>query len=101
MTSSELNTLHSKYLQSKVLFNDEISMVGRCLWNKDDQRLKEIFGTEEGFGGLHVIVAGYFFQMAPVRDSYVFKDDDRGYWPLATNLWTKQMQIYTLTEIMH
>ena len=29
LTSSELNTLRSKYLQSKVLFYDEISMVGR------------------------------------------------------------------------
>ena len=46
LTSSELNTLHSKYLQSKALFNDEISMVGRCLWNKGNQRLKEIFGTK-------------------------------------------------------
>ena len=31
LTSSELNTLHSKYLQSKAIFNDEISMVGRHL----------------------------------------------------------------------
>ena len=31
LTSSKLNTLCSKYLQSKALFNDEISMVGRCL----------------------------------------------------------------------
>ena len=99
LTSSELNTLRSKYLQSKALFNDEISMVGRCLWNKGNQRLKEIFGTKEDFGGLHVIVVGDFFQMAHVRDSYVFKDDNRGYGPLATNLWTKHMQIYTLTEI--
>ena len=95
LTSSELNTLHSKYLKSKALFNDEISMVGRCLWNKGDQRLKEIIGTKEDFGGLHVIV------VAPVRDSYVFKDDDRGYGPLATNLWRKHVQIYTLTEIIH
>ena len=93
--------MYSKYLQSKALINDEISMVGRCLWNKGDQRLKEIFGTKEDFGGLHVIVVGDFFQMAPMRDSYMFEDDDRGYWPLATNLWTKHMQIYTLTEIMH
>ena len=48
-----------------------------------------------------MIVVGDFFQMAPVRDSYVLKDDIRGYGPLATNLWTKHMQIYTLTEIMH
>ena len=67
LTSSELNTLCSKYLHSKALFNDDISMVGRCLWNKGNQRLKEIFGTKEDFGGLHVIVVGDFFQMATVR----------------------------------
>ena len=49
MTSSELDTLYSKYLQSKALFNDEISMVGRYLWNKGDQRLKEFFRTKEDF----------------------------------------------------
>ena len=38
--------------------------------------------------------------MAPVRDSYVFKDDDRDYGPLATNLWNKHMHVYILTEIM-
>ena len=38
--------------------------------------------------------------MAPVRDCYVFKDNDRGYGPLATNLWTKHMQVYTLIDIM-
>ena len=73
LTSSELNTLCSKYLQSKAIFHDEISMVGRRLWNKGNQRLKEIFGTKKDFGGLHVIAVGDFFQMAPVRDCYVFK----------------------------
>ena len=100
LTSSEQNNLHSKNLKSKALFNDEISMVGRRLWNKSDQRLMEIFGTKEDFGGLHVIVVADFYQMAPVRDSYVF-NDNRGYGPLAINLRTKHMQIYTLTEIMH
>ena len=82
LMSSELNTLHSKYLQSKALFNDEISMLERCLWSKGNQRLKEIFGTKKDFGGMHALVVGDFFQMAPVRDSYVFKDDSRGYGPL-------------------
>ena len=86
LTSSKLNTLHSKYLKSKALFNDEISIVGRCLWKKGDQRLKEIFGTKEDFQGLCMIVVEDFYQMAPVRDSYVLKGDDRGYGPLATIL---------------
>ena len=98
--SSELNTLCAKYLGSKAVYYDEISMVGKWLWNKSDQRLKEIFGTKKDFGGLHVIAVGDFYQMAPVKDSYVFKDDDRDYGPLATNLWKKHMQVYTLTEIM-
>ena len=54
-------------------------MVGRQLWNKADQRLKEIFGTKKDFGGLHVIAGGDFFQMAPVRElltySKMMKDD--------------------------
>ena len=52
-------------------------------------------------GGLHVIAVGDFYQMAPIKGSYVFKEDDKDYGPLATNLWKKHMQIYTLTEIMH
>ena len=80
LTSSELNTLHSKYLKSKALFNDEISMVGRHLWNKGDQRLKEIFGAKEDFGGLHVIVVGDLYQMTPVRDSLHLK--------MMIELWT-------------
>ena len=47
-----------------------------------------------------MIAVGDFYQMAPVKDSYVFKDDDRDYGPLATSLWKKHMQVCTLTEIM-
>ena len=49
---------------------------------------------------MHVIVVGDFFQMAPVRDSYVFKDDFKDYGPLSTNLWKDHFYIYTLIEII-
>ena len=98
--SSELNTLRSKYIGAKAVYYDEVSMIGRTLWNKSDKRLKEIFGTQKDFGGLHVIAVGDFFQLPPVRDSYVFKDDNKDYGPLATNLWKKHIHIYTLSEIM-
>ena len=56
-----------------------MSMVGRELFNKSEYRLREIFGTEKSFGNLHVMVVGDFFQMAPLRGSYVFKDDFKDY----------------------
>ena len=77
-----------------------MSMVGRKLFNKGKYRQREIFGTGKTFGNLHVIVVGDFFQMAPVRDSYIFKDDFKDYGPLSTHLWKDHFYIYALTEIM-
>ena len=99
--NSEKNTLHAKYFKTKAVFYDEMSMVGRELFNKSEYRFREIFGIGMTFGDLHVIVVGDFFQMAPVRDSYVFKDDFKDYGPLSPNLWKDHFYIYTLTEIMH
>ena len=91
--NSERNILHAKYFETKTVFYDEMSMVGRELFNKSEYRLREIFGTGKTLGNLHEIVVGDFFQMAPVRDSYVlrmFKD----YGPLSTNLWKDHFYIY-------
>ena len=88
-------------LSLRQFFYDEMSMVGRELFDKSECRLREIFGTGNTFGGLHVIVVGDFFQMAPVRDSYVFKDDFKDYGSLSPNLWKDHFYIYALTEIMH
>ena len=71
-------------------------MVGRELFTKSEYRLREIFGTGKTFGNVHVIVVGDFFQMAPLRNSYAFKD----YGSLSTNVWKDHFYIYTLTEIM-
>ena len=62
--------------------------------------MREIFGTGKTFGNLQVIVVGDFFQMAKVRDSYVFKDGFKDYGPLSTNLWKDHFYVYTLTVIM-
>ena len=56
--------------------------------------------TTKPFGGLHVLAIGDFLQMAPVMDSYIFKDDHTTYGPLAINLWTTHFYIYSLTLIM-
>ena len=75
-------------------------MAGRGLFNKSEYRLREIFGLGKTSGNLHVIVVGDCFQVAPVRDSCVFKDNFKDYGPLSTNLWKNHFYIYTLTEIM-
>ena len=75
-------------------------MLKKTHYNKSKYRLREIFGTGKTFGNLYVIVVGDFFQIAPVRDSYVFKDDFKNYGPLSTNLWKDHFHIYTLIEIM-
>ena len=100
LSNSEKNTLHAKYFETKAVFYDEMSMVSRELFNKSEYWLREIFGTGKTFGNLHVIVVGDFFQMAPVRDSYVFKDDFRDYGSLSTILWKNHFHKHTLTEIM-
>ena len=92
--NSEKNTLCAKYFETKAVFYDEMSMVGRELFNKSEYRLREIFGTGKTFGNLHVIVVGDIFQMAPVRDSYVFKDYFKDYGPLSTNIWKDHLYIY-------
>ena len=98
--NSERNILCAKYFETKAVFYDEMSVVGRELFNKSEYKLREIFGPGKTFGNLHVTVVDDFFQMAPVRDSYVFKDDFKDYGPLSTNLWKDHFYIYALIEIM-
>ena len=56
----------------KVVFIDEISMVGCHIFNKIDQHLQEIFGCKKVFGGCHVVAIGDFYQMKTVKDTYIF-----------------------------
>ena len=52
----------------------------KCQWRLQnclrghEQRLREINGITKPFGLSHVIAAGASFQMAPVRDTHMFKD---------------------------
>ena len=98
--SSELNTLRCKYNNVKVVFIDEISMVGSQLFIKIDQRLQQIFGCRKFCGGLHVIAVGDFLQMKPVKDVYIFKNVSSSCQVLAPNLFLDNFQMFTLDEIM-
>ena len=73
---------------------DEISMVSYKTLGFIHQRLTEIKGsddTEEYFGGVNIIAVGDFYQLPPVRGSFVF-----GHVPASTHLWRDLFSIVEL-----
>ena len=89
-----------KFHSLKVVFIDEISMVGNRLFNYINRRLQEFFSTTESFGGVSIIAIGDLFQLKPVMDSWIFDDLKGGYGPLASNLWVQHFHMFELNEIM-
>lgn len=53
------------------MFIDEFSMVGKKMFNFINQRLQEIIGCLEPFGGVSVIAFGDLFQLKPVMDQWI------------------------------
>lgn len=62
----------TKYKYLKIVFIDEISMVGKRMFNLINLRLQELTGSTEPFGGVSVIAFGDIFQLKPKMDSWVF-----------------------------
>ena len=102
LDSSRLNTIRSRIGGVKLIFLDEISMVGNCMFNiQINNRLKDIKGTKEDFGGVCIIAIGDLFQLQPVMDGYIFKDmDSFEYTVLTPNLWQQHFTMFELQEIM-
>ena len=71
LSANTLNKLRSKLRDIKLLVVDEISMVGRKMLKKLDARMRQIFNSDQPFGGIAVIVVGDFNQLRPVGDGYV------------------------------
>ena len=50
-------------------------MVGNNMFTAQiNNRLKDIKGSKEDFGGVSIIAIGDLFQLQPVFDGYVFND---------------------------
>ena len=77
-------------------------MVGNTMFNVQiNNRLKDIKGSKNDFGGVSVIAIGDLFQLQPVMDAYIFKDlDNSQYSILAPNLWQEHFKMFELNEIM-
>ncbi|XP_078380050.1 uncharacterized protein LOC144662996 [Oculina patagonica] len=101
LDASRLNSLRCKFAGLKIIFIDEVSMVGNSMFNiQINKRLQDIIGTDNDFGGVSIIAVGDLFQLQPVFDGYVFEDLENDYAPLAANLWQKHFQMFELHEIM-
>ena len=96
----QLNTLRTKYMSLKVVFIDEISMVGHDMFNFVNLRLQEIKGCSLPFGGTSIITVGDLFQLRPVMNNWIFTQSTKGYGPLAANLWKDNFKLFELTIIM-
>ena len=100
LDSSSLNSLQNLIGNVQVIFIDEISMVGYRMFNCIHQRLIELKQCNKDFGGVSIIAVGDLFQLAPVRDSLIFKAPQKNYLPLSTNLWEQHFKMTELVEIM-
>ena len=85
LDSDRLYTMRNTYRKLKVLFIDDISMVGSGLFNFLNQRLQHIMGSKIAFGGINVIAVGDLFQLQPVFDKWVFENSSSEYSDLARN----------------
>ena len=55
-------------------------MVGNTMFNVQiNNRLTDIKGSKNDFGGVSVIAIGDLFQLQPVMDAYIFKDLDNSH----------------------
>jgi len=70
-TATKWNRRKWRYLKTIII--DEISMVGRKLWEKMDLVLRGIYSKPRTpFGGLQIIACGDFYQLPPVDDDFCF-----------------------------
>ncbi|CAB3992536.1 ATP-dependent DNA helicase PIF1 [Paramuricea clavata] len=103
LDSGRLNTLRCKLGALKLILLDEISMVGNSMFIVQlNNRLKDLKGSKEDFGGVSIITLGDLFQLKPVMDGYIFTDVQclSSYNILAPNSWKRYFRMFLLDEIM-
>ena len=103
LDSGRLNTMRCELGALKLILLDEMSMVGNSMFTVQlNNRLKDLKGSKEDFGGVSIITLGDLFQLKPVMDGYAFTDVQclNSYNSLAPNLWRKHFKMFELDEIM-
>ena len=98
----QFNTMRSRFHDLKIVIINEISMVGRNMFNFINLRLQEIMGTNIPFGGLSILAVGDLFQLKPVFDSWIFSQfyNTTDLSCMATNLWLDYFDFFELQIVM-
>lgn len=104
MKADTANTFASKLWHLKLIIIDEISMLSSELLNQISLHLKQIFKSNEEFGGRSIIAVGDFAQLKPVGGSWVFQSKEFNRENktsiIVENPQWKLFKLYKLTKIM-
>ena len=89
------------YQDLRVIFIDEVSMLGSDMLAKMNFRMQDIMGKTEFMGGVSIVCTGDFGQLPPVRQKFVWVTsslDNR--LEISPNYWDDHFKIYYLTQKM-
>ena len=100
-TQSRNTDLHFIYENLKVIFLDEVSMVGCDMLTKVNFRMQEIMGNNSFMGGVSMVATGDFGQLPPVGQGMIWQSSGLdGRIGIAPNHWDENFSIYYLREKM-
>lgn len=75
-TINQRSKSRERWIDTDVLIIDEISMLGKDLFEKLDAVGRNVRGIHlRPFGGLQIVFSGDFLQLPPVKDGWVFDSD--------------------------
>lgn len=66
LTNTRLDEVRRCLAACKYIFLDEKSMIGLHHLSWIDKRMRQVFDSEEAFGGVNIILCGDFYQLPPV-----------------------------------
>ena len=77
-------------------------MVGNAMFNVQiKNRLKDLKGSKDVFGGVSIIAIGDLFQLQSAMDRCILKDlDNSEYGILAPNLWQEHLKMFEHKTLM-
>ncbi|KAL2462147.1 ATP-dependent DNA helicase [Abeliophyllum distichum] len=74
ISGDQCRRMQEDFKDTKLIIIDEYSMLGRAMLANVDLRCRDIFATNESFGGVSIILVGDMRQLPPVFDSPLYSN---------------------------